>query len=111
LTRAQERAEKVSERREEIQTTILEQMDRHRTVMERVLEQVPDEAQDAINRAIDNYETNRQKLLESFPTERLEEVKSKLKDRLESTIERFQLRRERFRNLLENGTDETDTTE
>ena len=111
LERAQERAEKVSERREEIQTTILEQMDRHRTVMERVLEQVPDEAKDAINRAIENYETNRQKLLESFPTERLEEVKNKLKDRLESTIERFQLRRERFRNLLENGTDETDTTE
>ncbi|OGC38149.1 hypothetical protein A2V54_03100 [candidate division WWE3 bacterium RBG_19FT_COMBO_53_11] len=107
LVQAQERAEKMSERREEIQELILEQMDRHRTVMEKVLEQVPAEAQDAINRAIENYETNRQKLLERFSSDRLEEVKSKLKKRFESTIERFQLRRERFRDLLENGTDET----
>jgi len=105
LERAQEWAEKTTERREEIQTTILEQMDRHRLLMDGILEQVPDEAKDAINRAIENYETNRQRLLERFSSDRLEEVKSKLKKRLESTIERFQLRRERFLDLLDNGTD------
>ena len=105
LERAQEWAEKTTERREEIQTTILEQMDRHRLLMDGILEQVPDEAKDAINRAIENYETNRQRLLERFSSDRLEEVKSKLKKRLESTIERFQLRRERFLDLLENGAD------
>jgi len=101
LERAQERAERATERREEIQTTILEQMDRHRLLLDGILEQVPDEAKDAINRAIENYETNRQKLLERLSSDRLEEVERELKERLEKTIERFQLRRERFRNLLE----------
>ncbi|MEX0587249.1 MAG: DUF5667 domain-containing protein [Patescibacteria group bacterium] len=103
LAQAQERAGKVSERREEIKERILEQMDRHRITLEGVLEQVPDEAKDAINRAIENYETRRTELLESFSEDRVEALKDRLKERLDSTIDRFQLRRERFRRLLENG--------
>lgn len=101
LARAQERAEKLTERRDEIREKILEQMDQHRTVLEKVLEQVPEQAQDAINQAIENYTTNREELLNRFPSPDRSEVETHLKQRLENTIDRFQLRRDRFQEILE----------
>ncbi len=101
LARAQERAEKLTERRDEIREKILEQMDQHRTVLEKVLEQVPEQAQDAINRAIENYTTNREELLNRFPSPNRSEIETRLKQRLENTIDRFQLRRDRFQEILE----------
>ncbi|OGC54562.1 hypothetical protein A2797_01570 [candidate division WWE3 bacterium RIFCSPHIGHO2_01_FULL_48_15] len=102
INRMRELAEKITTRREEAKTRFLEQIDRHRAVMEKVREQVPDEAKDSIDRAIKNYETARQKLLENFSGSKLDEIKSRLKERLDGTVERFRLNRERFKNLLEN---------
>lgn len=109
IDQARERVEQLGERKEEVEELILEQIDRQRTVMERMLDQVPHEAKDAINRAIENYQTHRERLLDNFTGDRLERIKDNLRDRLDSTIERFELRRERFRDQLENGADETTT--
>lgn len=111
LERAEERAERATENREAIRERILEQMDRHRAVFERVREQAPEEARDALDRAIENYETRRGDLLDRFSEDQIEEIREELRERLESTVDRFELRRERFRNSLENGHEETETTE
>jgi len=104
ITSMQERAERITTRREEAKTRFLEQIDRHRSVMEKVREQVPDEAKDAIDRSIENYETNRAKLLENFTGDKRKEIEDRLKERLEKTIDRFEINRERFRELRDNST-------
>lgn len=109
LVRAQEHAEKITERQEEHRERILEQMDRHRTVLERIREQVPEQARDAIDRDFENYKTNRKRLLNKFPTERRRRIEDHLKDRLEQTIDQHLLKRDRFQEILENRTDETTT--
>ena len=103
IDRMQELAEQISENREDVKERFLEQMDRHRAVMERVRAQVPEEAQDAIDRAIENYETNRARLLDNFEDTRREDLEERLKERLENMVERFELRRERFRQLEESN--------
>ncbi len=105
LQRAQERAEQVQERREEIHQKILESMDRHRSTLERVRDQVPDQAKDAIDRAIDNYQTRRESLLEKFSTDRRDDVETHLRQRLNTTVDELQLNRDRFQEILENKSD------
>jgi flagellar biosynthesis GTPase FlhF len=102
LQKAQERAETLQENREELLQRVLEATDRHRAVLERVLEQVPEQAQEAIQRAIDNSATLRTKILENFSGSKLEEVKSRLEERLNNTIEKLQLKRNRLNDLLNN---------
>lgn len=105
LERAQEKADRMRERREEMRERILEQMDRHRTVLERVLEQVPEQAQGAINRAIENHTTNRERLLKNFSAEQRSQIEERLRERLDQTLDRFQMRRDRFRKILETPTE------
>lgn len=108
LERAGERAERATENREAIRERILEQMDRHRTVFERVRDRASDEAREALDRAIENYETRRSNLLERFSEEELDGVREHLRERLDETIEHEELQRDRFRDLLESRTEETD---
>ena len=103
LAKAQELSEKLTEKQDEVRERILEQMDRHRTVLEKVLAQVPEQAQDAINRAIENYTIRREEMLTKFESRRTE-IEARLKQRLEKTIERSQLDRDRFLEILKNHT-------
>ncbi|GMR19090.1 MAG: hypothetical protein BMS9Abin34_216 [Patescibacteria group bacterium] len=101
LQRAQERAERVKERRDEVRERILEATDRHRMVLEKASERAPEEAKEGLRRAIENSGKVREKILERLPSELREKTKDRLKQRLEKSIDRFQLRRDRFKGILE----------
>lgn len=102
MQRAEERAEQVQERQEEIRQKVLEATDKHRLVLEKVLESAPEQAQEGLQRAIDNSTILRQRLLEKFPTGTRGVLEGRLKQRLENSIDQFQLPRDRFLELLQN---------
>jgi len=106
LERAQERAERVGERREEVRQRVLEATDRHRTVLERVREEAPERAREALDRAIENSRVQRERLLERFSPDQRRELEKRLRERVEDSIDRFELPRERLQDLLKEGSEE-----
>jgi hypothetical protein len=106
IQKAEEWAEKIITNQAEVKENVLEATSKHLAVLEKVYENAPEQAQEGLQRAINNAQRHQERMLEHFEAKEQKRIEKKVRNRLERFQQKHGLQRGRFEKLFPSSQEE-----